>query len=376
MKLFSCECCAQPLFFENTRCESCHHEVGYLHKVCDLTALEPGDSQGVWYPMEPGFETIPHVFCANRHYDACNWLLSPEEAAEGPYCFACQFNRTIPDLNDPHNLERWRKIETAKHRLFHALIRLDLPMVNRRQDPENGLAFDFLDDGPEGSIPVMTGHDNGLITLAVREADDDQRERMRVEMGEYYRTLLGHFRHEIGHYFWNVLIRDGGRLERCRAIFGDDRQDYQEALKAHYASPPSKDWRETHVSVYAASHPWEDFAETWAHYLHIVSTLETAWLYGIAIAPRTPEAAQYSSPALRGDPYHDLGIDDIMNAWLPLSMAVNSLNRSMGLQDFYPFVLTPAIRHKLAFIHDVIRETQASRKRDEAGSAQPLASST
>lgn len=361
MKLFSCECCAQPLFFENTRCESCHHEVGYLHKLADLTALNPAEAPGKWYPMEPGLEDQVHVYCANHQYDACNWLLGPQEAAEGPYCYACQFNRTIPDLSDPHNLERWRKIEVAKHRLFHALIRLDLPMVNRRQDPENGLAFDFLDDAPDGSAPVMTGHDNGLITLAVREADDDQRERMRVEMGEYYRTLLGHFRHEIGHYFWNVLIRDGGRLERCRAVFGDDRQDYQEALKAHYAKPPSEDWRETHVSVYAASHPWEDFAETWAHYLHIVSTLETAWLYGIAIAPQTPEAAQYSTPALSGNPYRTLGFDEIMNAWLPLSMAVNSLNRSMGLQDLYPFVLTGAIRQKLAFIHDVIRETQQSR---------------
>ncbi|GBQ86044.1 hypothetical protein AA0535_0919 [Asaia krungthepensis NRIC 0535] len=333
--------------------------MGYLHKVSDLSALEPGQKPGEWLPYEAGFDKTPHVFCANRAYDACNWLLDPEEQAQGPYCFACQFNRTIPDLNDPKNLERWRKIEIAKHRLFHALIRLRLPLISRREDPENGLAFDFLDDGPDGSSPVMTGHDNGLITLAVREADDDQREHMRVEMGEYYRTLLGHFRHEVGHYYWNVLIRDGGRLESCRAVFGDDRIDYQKALEAHYANPPSDSWRETHVSVYAASHPWEDFAETWAHYLHIVSTLETAWLYGIAIAPRTPESAQYSSPALSADPYLELGFDEIMNAWLPLSMAVNSLNRSMGLQDFYPFVLTPAIRHKLAFIHEVIRETQA-----------------
>ena len=359
MKLFSCECCNQPLFFENTRCESCHHAVGYLHKVSDLTALDPGPQHGTWLAFEPGYEGVPQRYCANHAYDACNWLLSPEESAQGSLCYACQFNRFIPDLNDAHNLERWRKIETAKHRLFHALIRLRLPIVNRRDDPENGLAFDFLEYALDGSGPVMTGHSNGLITLAINEADDDQRERMRVEMGEYYRTLLGHFRHEIGHYYWNLLIRDGGRLERCRAVFGDDRQDYQEALKAHYAKPPSDDWQADHVSVYAASHPWEDFAETWAHYLHIVSTLETAWLYGIAIAPLTPSAPQFSAPAIGGDPYLTLGFDEIMSAWLPLSMAVNSLNRSMGLQDFYPFVLTTSIRRKLAFIHEVIRETQA-----------------
>ncbi len=210
----------------------------------------------------------------------------------------------------------------------------------------------------------MTGHSNGLITLAIREADDDQRERMRVEMGEYYRTLLGHFRHEIGHYYWNLLIRDGGRLDQCREIFGDDRQDYQKALEAHYAGSPSNDWQKDHVSIYAASHPWEDFAETWAHYLHIVSTLETAWLYGIAIAPLTPSAPHFSAPAISADPYVILDFDGIMNAWLPLSMAVNSLNRSMGLQDFYPFVLTASIRRKLAFVHQVIRETQARQSSD------------
>ncbi len=151
MKLFSCECCNQPLFFENTRCESCDHAVGYLHEVTDLTALEPGMQEGTWLPLEHGYEHSPHRYCANHSYNACNWLLGPEESAGGTLCFACQFNRTIPDLQNTRNLERWRKIETAKHRLFHALIRFGLPLVSRQKDPENGLAFDFLEDAPDGS---------------------------------------------------------------------------------------------------------------------------------------------------------------------------------------------------------------------------------
>ncbi|MBV1837747.1 putative zinc-binding metallopeptidase [Acetobacter estunensis] len=360
MKLFSCQCCEQPLFFENTVCESCHHPVGYLPGLSMLTALEPAQVAGRWHPMEPQVQHAEVVYCANHAYDVCNWLTSATDQNHTPVCFACRFNRTIPDLSVPGNLERWRKIEIAKHRLFYTLLRLRLPLRNRWEDPEGGLAFDFLDDAPDGSAPVMTGHDNGLITLAIREADDAERERMRVEMGEYYRTLLGHFRHEVGHYYWNLLVRDAGRIEACRSVFGDDREDYQQALQAHYGRPLSTDWREHYVSAYATAHPWEDFAETWAHYLHIVSTLETASAYGVTINPATGTAA-VSAPGTLKDPYLRASFDEIMNAWMPLTSAVNSLNRSMGLSDFYPFVLTAGVRRKLAFIHALIRETQALR---------------
>ncbi|GAN90540.1 hypothetical protein Gbfr_018_028 [Gluconobacter frateurii M-2] len=360
MKLFSCQCCQQALYFENTTCESCHHPVGYLPGLSALTALEPA-GHGRWHPMEPQVRNAELVYCSNHDHDACNWLTTPSQTGQPPVCFACRFNRTIPNLEDPKNLERWRKIEVAKHRLFYTLMRLKLPIRNWREDPNNGLAFDFLDDAPDGSAPVMTGHNNGLVTLAIREADDAERERMRVEMGEYYRTLLGHFRHEIGHYYWNVLVRDAGRLESCRAIFGDDSQDYQDALQRHYNNPPPEDWRERHVSSYATSHPWEDFAETWAHYLHIVSTLETAWAYGVTIHPGIPDPSTLSTDGPMNDPYLTATFDEIMDAWVPLTSAVNSLNRSMGLADFYPFVLTAGVREKLAFIHALIRETQALR---------------
>ncbi|EHH68716.1 zinc-binding metallopeptidase family protein [Gluconobacter morbifer] len=360
MKLFSCQCCQQALYFENTSCENCHHAVGYLPGLSELTALEPA-GQGCWHPLEPQVRNAELIYCSNHNYDACNWLTTPSQTGNPAFCFACRFNRTIPNLGTPKNLERWQKIEVAKHRLFYTLIRLKLPIRSWQEDPENGLAFDFLDDAPDGSAPVMTGHDNGLITLAIREADDAERERMRLEMGERYRTLLGHFRHEIGHYYWNVLIRDGGRLDSCRAVFGDDSQDYQDALKHHYNSPPPEGWREHYVSSYATSHPWEDFAETWAHYLHIVSTLETAWAFGLTIHPGIPGATPLSSDGPGKDPYLTSTFDELMAAWVPLTSAVNSLNRSMGLADFYPFVLTAGVRAKLAFIHALIRETQALR---------------
>ncbi|MFT9400549.1 putative zinc-binding metallopeptidase [Acetobacter sp.] len=359
MRIFTCQSCQQVVFFENTSCERCHHTLGYLPGLFSLTALEPLNN-GLWRPLERTVRRAEVAFCANHAHDVCNWLTAPNADGSAGFCLACRFNRTIPNLAIPDNLERWRKLEVAKHRLFYTLQRLKLPIKTRQEDPQNGLAFDFLDDAPDGSAPVLTGHNSGIITIAVKEADDERRERMRVEMGEYYRTLLGHFRHEIGHYYWNILVRDGGRLEVCRAVFGDDRQDYQEALERYYAAPPPEGWRDQHVSVYATSHPWEDFAETWAHYLHIVSTLETAWAHGVTISPDFVDGPTVW-PQRQTNPYTEASFDEIIQAWLPLTYAVNSLNRSMGLPDFYPFVLTQGVIDKLTYIHTLIREVQALR---------------
>lgn len=353
MKRFTCQSCEQLLFFENIRCDQCHAPLGYMPETADLVALSPM-GENLYRPVKPHEGPQAQAFCANHRYDVCNWLTPPLQE-HGAFCFACQFNRVIPNLTTPGNMERWRKLEVAKHRLFYTILRLQLPVKNRREDPEEGLAFDFLDDPPQGWPPIMTGHSNGVITIATKEADDAYRERMRVEMGEYYRTLLGHFRHEIGHYYWNVLIRDGGRLEACRAVFGDDRADYQSALQKHYARSAPDNWREHYVSLYAMSHPWEDFAETWAHYFHIVSTLETALSYDMTIGPMVSGQAVRTH---KNDPYLHMPFDEIMEAWMPLTYAVNSLNRSMGLADFYPFVLTAGVCAKLRFIHDVVRQVQ------------------
>ena len=258
----------------------------------------------------------------------------------------------MPDLSDQTRLQNWRKTEIAKHRLFYTLLRLRLPLRNRIDDPQHGLEFNFLNE-TDTCEKVLTGHDEGIITLALKEADDAERENRRMSMGEPYRTLLGHFRHEIGHYYWDKLVDDQGRQEGYRAVFGDERQDYDAALKRYYDAGAPAYWQDNFVSAYATSHPWEDFAETWAHYLHIIDSLETSWSFGLEVHPIiTPDQDLHASAA--GDPYQAGNFDHLIGVWLPLTYALNAMNKSMGLPDLYPFVLSPAVINKLAYIHELI----------------------
>jgi hypothetical protein len=348
MKLFQCQFCGQLVYFENRICEGCGHTLGYLPDNATMSAMEP-DGSDWWALAEPESR---YRFCFNAQYDVCNWLVAAD--ATEPFCLACRHNQTIPDLSLPDNLLRWRKLEVAKHRLFYSLLRLGLPLVNRIEDPEQGLAFDFVaEPRTPDAEPVMTGHDNGLITLSLKEADDSERERTREDMNESYRTLLGHFRHEIGHYYWDRLVAEKGRLDEFRACFGDERQDYGEALKRHYAEGPPVNWQNTYVSAYATAHPWEDFAETWAHYLHIVDSLETAGAFGLQVHPRIDKTGDFHTE-VNFDPHHARSISQLVDAWLPVTFAVNSLNRSMGHPDLYPFILSPTVIEKLGKIHGVV----------------------
>ncbi|WP_407175131.1 putative zinc-binding metallopeptidase [Bradyrhizobium sp. STM 3562] len=354
MKLFVCQACGNVLYFENRTCTRCGHGLAFLPEKASMSAIEPEDET---------FRTLAdggrgRVFCANAAFDACNWLTDAGER----YCRACRHNGTVPDLSDPVRLACWRELEAAKHRLFYSLLRWNLPVRTRAEDPEHGLIFNFLADDPARGQRIMTGHDNGLITIALTEADELERERRRLEMGEPYRTLLGHFRHEVGHYFWDVLVRDGGRLNACRTMFGDDSMDYGHALQRHYAEGPPQDWRENFVSAYAAMHPWEDFAETWAHYLHIVDTLEMAAAFGIEVRPSADRIGGLSAQ-IAFDPYGAESLDAIVAAWLPFTFAMNSINRAMGTRDLYPFVLTPAVIEKLRFIHRLVQDVAKPRGR-------------
>jgi hypothetical protein len=348
MRLFTCQSCRQTLHFDNTLCEKCSHRLGYLPTAATLSAVEPdGDA---WSALaSPG---TSYRFCTNAQYGSCNWLI--DASSPETLCLCCRHNRTIPDVTQDANVAAWRRIEWAKHRLFYSLLRLGLPLMTQVENPESGLAFDVLADSPQPHGPkVMTGHDNGLITIALTEADDAEREKIRVAMHEPYRTLLGHFRHEVGHYFWDRLVRDGNRLEAFRALFGDESADYGQALQRHYEQGAPADWQSNFVTAYATMHPWEDFAETWAHYLHIVDTLETTGAFGLSTRPKVTQGDELDA-SVDFDPYRARTMEQLTESWLPLTVALNSLNRSMGHPDLYPFVLsTPAVE-KLAFVHALV----------------------
>ncbi|MDF1793259.1 MAG: putative zinc-binding peptidase [Thalassobaculaceae bacterium] len=349
MKLFECQSCGQLLYFENTICVRCDHTLGYLAGQAQLSALKP-DDVGRWQAL--GDTDHLYRLCANAEHGACNWMV-PSESADG-YCRACRLNRTVPNLGDPDRLALWRRLETAKRRLVYSLLRLGLPVQSKDDDPSGGLAFDFLSGEDSDGEPVVTGHADGVITIDIAEADPVAREQQRSDMVESYRTLLGHFRHEIGHYYWARLVAPTDWLEPYRALFGDERADYGDALKAHYANGPRADWPSHFISSYASSHPWEDFAETWAHYLHIVDTLETAQAFGMTIRARSgidPILAM----EIEFDSYRMADFDSLVEAWVPLTAAVNSLNASMGQPDLYPFVLASSVIEKLRFIHRLMR---------------------
>ncbi|MFO1389103.1 putative zinc-binding metallopeptidase [Cellvibrio sp.] len=269
----------------------------------------------------------------------------------------------------------WTKIESEKRRLIYSLLSLSLPLTPQSEDaPE--LAFDFLAESTSTDVevnPVLTGHANGLITLNINEADSAYREKMREQMAEPYRTLLGHFRHESGHYYWDVLVRDSDWLEEVRNLFGDDTLDYSVSLKAYYENGPAENWQLSYVSAYASSHPWEDWAETWAHYLHIVDTLETARDFGLQVHPRLTDSEELQAE-VELNPYRTKNFRDIIDNWLPLTYALNSLNRSMGHEHAYPFVLSELVIQKMDLIHRIVQKNMHRIKSTKAAPAAESAS--
>jgi hypothetical protein len=357
MKIFRCENCGNSLFFENVTCLQCGSSVAFLPDRLALCAIEPAPDadEGLWrrrgsHRRRPGVRL--YRLCQNQvSYQACNFAVDSADA--NPYCVSCRQTRVLPDLSVPGNLERWFRIERAKRRLFYNLARLGLSSVNPPEGSTSGPVFQFLADLP--GQQVMTGHLNGLITLNVSEADDEERVRRRVAMHEPYRTLLGHLRHESGHFYWDRLIKEGDRVERFRAVFGDESADYGQSLAAHYARGETKDWQLTHVSAYATAHPWEDWAETWAHYLHMVDLMETAASYHTRVVVPGHEDEDNEEVV---NPFGAEGadFDQLVQQWVPVTLLLNSLNRSLGQDDAYPIALAGATMDKLRFVHEVIHE--------------------
>jgi hypothetical protein len=345
MKVFHCDHCGQLLFFENVTCMRCGRALAYVSALREMTSLDRGPDDQWRSPIS----AQPLRLCANyTNYNVCNWAVTAEDP--DPLCRACRLTRTIPNLSRPGNDRLWYALEVAKRRLVYTLDQLGLPLLNRREAPGAGLVFDFLEDDPEAGGTVLTGHSEGVITVNVAEADEAERVKRRLELNETYRTLLGHFRHEIGHYYWDRLIRSTARLDGFRLCFGDERADYDAALHRHYQGAPAN-WQEGYVSAYATMHPWEDWAETWAHYLHMTDTLETAAACGFSLQPQRDD-----EPALRHlDPTGaPIEFQRMMDGWGAITYVLNNLNRGLGNGDAYPFVLSNRSIEKLRFVHEAV----------------------
>jgi len=390
--------CGQPVFFRNSKCLACGTPLGYDCERGMLLPLMPGPRKGSWREWQasaapatappddtqppaleeiPGQESTPgaapdssaevagashgdddgvatYKRCLNLSTPAsCNWLIDAKDPAD--MCRACRLNRTIPDLTDPQQPDNgylWGLIELAKHRLVSSLILLGLPVASRiTEDTERGMMFDFL-RSPVNGPHVMTGHNTGLITLNIDEADDAKREAVRKAMREPYRTLLGHFRHEVGHYYWDRLVAGTPWLDGFHQLFGDETLDYKAALQRNYDEGPPANWPQHFVSAYASTHPWEDWAECWAHYLHMRDAIDTAQSFGLSVDRFDLEFTPFTLDALY-QPEHAQAEQFLtfINHWTRLTTMLNEMSRSMGQPDFYPFVLPREVVGKLHFIH-------------------------
>lgn len=337
MRRFRCFGCGSALYFGNRSCLKCGREAAYLPAGRLMLTVDPAPN-GQVEALHPEFGGTTWRECANRlNDDACFWLVDPRDSVRskrvqnpdgrsvnGALCRSCRLSTRVPFLGDDIERTRWKRVEAAKQWLVHGLLDLDLPF----DPPLAGtptLEFHLLAERP--GEPIITGHLNGVITIDVAEGDDVERARRREVVGEQYRTLLGHFRHEVGHYYWMVLASQAGFVDSFRELFGDERANYDEALQRHYRDGPRADWQNEWISEYAASHPWEDWAECWAHFLHITDAIQTAREHGLR-----PDGAT------------------LLDQWQPISLLINDLNRAVGMRDAYPFVVVEPVRRKIEFI--------------------------
>lgn len=364
MTIFTCAHCDNVVFFENVRCTNCGSTLAYFPEHGVVTAIEPlraarrrRDAHPQLYRALAKSIKGKYRLCANSlEYGVCNAAVRADDPE--PLCQVCRLNDVVPDLSDPDARKAWQTLERWKRRTLFTLRELRLPIESRAERPGHGLMFSFMRDSVDGNHKVFTGHNDGLITINIAEADDPFREKIRKQLGENYRTVLGHFRHEVGHYYWDQLIKDSPRLEQFRTLFGDETEPYQDAIDRHYKDGPPADWQSRFVSAYATMHPWEDWAETWAHYLHIIDTLETARAYSMVLNAE-PELQSSSAKvaATRVDPQD---FESLYRAWVPFTIALNSLNRSMGHPDAYPFVLSEPSVEKLRFVHGVVQSCKVT----------------
>jgi hypothetical protein len=365
---FRCGRCGHAVFFENVRCGHCDALLGYLPRercmgafeaeeaAADPAATEPAAAPARWRRVGEACASAgnqPFTPCANRvQHDICNWMLDPGDA--GPLCRSCRLTSVIPDLTVAGNTVRWAAIEAAKRRLMFTLIDHGLdPEPKTSSTDSKGLALQLLGAVP-GGPRVMTGHAGGIVTINIAEADDVEREATRVAFGEPVRTLLGHLRHELGHYLQQRWIT-GPAAEACRAVFGDEREDYAAALARYHAEGPPADWQQHFVTAYASAHPFEDWAETCAHVLLVSDAVQTAESWGLRLDGPVARARPKSS---RSQPMDRV----VVEHWLPVAQFLNAMNRSLGLRDSYPYLMPDAVLRKMALVQRLLADAARRRK--------------
>ncbi len=359
MRTFSCSC-GETLFFDNTRCESCGSEAGFC-PVCHLLVALRGTAADGYRCGNPHCGTALAKCHNYQVQQVCNFCIpvAPAGRVTEMFCGCCRYNTTIPDLTKQGNREKWRRLEAAKRRMFYQLDLLGLPRGKAVDGFNPPLSFEFKEDFTSAGSPeftgilsdtevVMTGHLNGKITINTREADPIERERLRVQFGEAHRSLIGHFRHEMGHYYWALLVR--GKCEDAfKSAFGDHNNPlYSDALQQYYQQGPPADWAQRYASAYASMHPWEDFAETFAAYLEMVGALDTSAHTGLG-ASWIPQV----SP--------NTGFDDMISAYAKLGTAMNEMNRTMGLKDLLARPLVAPVIDKMRFVHQLVHDARDGR---------------
>lgn len=363
MRRFSCSC-NETLFFDNSQCVSCGREVGFCPACRLLVALHGNEAVGYRCGNTDCGAALSK--CYNYQFEGvCNRcvLLKDGGSTARNFCDCCRYNAIIPDLSKGDNREKWRRLESAKRRVFYHLDLLGLPHGNASDGFIPPLSFDFKEDLVStwsnnfggiattnvlnGQEVVMTGHLNGKITINIREADPVEREKLRVQFGEPHRSLIGHFRHEIAHYYWDLLIK--GKREDAFIVVFDDHNNpaYSFAMQQYYQYGPPQDWRHRFVSAYASMHPWEDFAETFSAYLEMIAALDTAYHMGLG-GPQTPRI-------LPG-----VDFDQMVSAYVELGTALNEMNRTMGLKDLLTRSLLKPVAEKMRFIHELIGDARTN----------------
>src|SRR5215207_378700 len=331
MQLHHCQRCGHRLAFSAQRCDVCSSEIGYVPQLRGLRSLTPPDGAGVY-----DAEGDRLWRCLNAAW-GCNWMLSAGSDTE--WCRSCRLTRGRPDLARVDAVAAWVAAEAAKRQLVHQLDKLELPIVARSADAPDGLAFDLVD------VPghaVVTGHLDGVVTLDLAETDDRYRDDLRRTLCEPFRTVIGHLRHEVAHYYWPRLVGQTNEVGGFRRLFGDERDDYRQAMDRYYAGGAPAWSADQHITPYAASHPFEDWAETFAHYLHIIYAAETA------IAHRfMPDGADVTIEQLVEMP----DFAGAVATWRQISAAVNDISESLGNAAVYPLDPVGVVVDKLNFVH-------------------------